>query len=209
MRLARAFATLARISNSGKQVTASEKKQRPDDEKLRELIIYLSSLSEGDECWGAIKLNKLLFYIDFVAYRRFGKSVTGQEYRAQEMGPTPRRLRPVVEQMKRNGDVVEERVMFHGREQIRTIACRTAAKGLFNQAESDLIHDTISRFWKMNASEISKESHTFLGWKLTPIGETIPYGMVLIGARKPTGKEVRLGRRLQKLAGEALARRGH
>jgi hypothetical protein len=184
------------------------KAQHPDDKKLRELIIYLSTLEEGDEYWGAIKLNKLLFYVDFVAYRRFGKSVTGQEYQAQEMGPTPRRLRPAIEQMKKAGDVVEERVIFHGRVQIRTVARRTADKDLFSQAESDLIHDTISRFWKMSASEISKESHTFLGWKLTPIGETIPYGMVLIGSRKPTQQEIKLGRRLQKLAGEALARRG-
>ena len=186
----------------------SRKQSKPDDTKLRELIIYLSSLSEGDEYWGAIKRNKLLFYIDFVAYRRFGKPVTGQEYEAQKMGPVPLSLGPLIERMKSAGDIVEERVMFHGREQIRTVARRTANKGLFNQAEIDLIHQTISRFWKVSASEISKESHTFLGWKLARIGEIIPYGMVLIGGREPTEKETKLGRRLQKLAGEALARRG-
>src|SRR5713226_2593184 len=105
MRLARAFATLARFRHNTK-VAASEKQQRPDDNKLIELIVHLSSLSEGDEYWGAIKLNKLLFYIDFVAYRRFGKSVTGQEYQAQKQGPTPRRLPPLMARMKKAGDVV-------------------------------------------------------------------------------------------------------
>jgi hypothetical protein len=58
-------------------VASLEKQQHANDDKLKELVVYLSSLSEGDEYWGAVKLNKLLFYIDFVASRRFGKSVTG------------------------------------------------------------------------------------------------------------------------------------
>jgi len=188
---------------------ATIREKRSDDEKLRELIVYLATLSEpGDEFWGAVKLNKLLFYIDFVAYRRFGKPVTGQAYQCQRMGPVPRGLPVLVKQMKRDGDIAEKRTTFHGREQIRTVAKRPANKDIFTKEEMDLIHETVSRFWKTNASEISRESHTFLGWKLARIGETIPYGMVLIGNRKPTTREVRLGRRLQKLAGEALARRG-
>jgi hypothetical protein len=186
-----------------------KKTLHPDEQKLRELIVYLASLSEpGDEFWGAIKLNKLLFYIDFVAYRRFGKSVTGQEYQCQRLGPTPRKLPPLITKMKQAGDIREKRVMFHGREQIRTVALRRANKEMFAKDEIDLIHETVSRFWKMSASEISEESHTFLGWKVAEIGETIPYGMVLIGNRKPTEKEAKLGKRLQKLAGEALTRSG-
>ena len=53
-----------------------------DTTKLRELILYLARESEGDDYFGVVKLNKLLFYIDFEAYRRFGKSVTEQEYQA-------------------------------------------------------------------------------------------------------------------------------
>jgi hypothetical protein len=44
---------------------ASKRQQRPDDEKLRELILYVSTLSENDPNFGAAKLNKLLFYTDF------------------------------------------------------------------------------------------------------------------------------------------------
>jgi len=176
----------------------------PADVKLRELIVYLSALSEGDKFWGAIKLNKLLFYCDFMAYLRFGQSITSQEYQALEQGPAPRRLKPVLEKMKKAGDIIERENFFHGFKQLQTVARRTAATETFSGPEVDLIHETIQRFWQMSATEISERSHTFLGWKLAQIGETIPYKTVLIGTRKATEKERRLARRFQKLAGESL-----
>src|SRR5258708_19742785 len=65
---------------------------RPKDRKLAELILFISERSEGDPRFGAGKLNKLLFYSDFGAYRLFGKSITGQQYQNLSNGPAPRRL---------------------------------------------------------------------------------------------------------------------
>lgn len=179
-----------------------------DDRKLRELIVYLSALSAGDKYWGAIKLNKLLFYSDFMAYLRFGKPITGQEYQALEQGPAPRRLRPLLVKMRQAGDIDIREKTFHRFKQKQTVALRTANVNVFSGPEVDLVHDTIKRFWEKSASEISEHSHAFLGWKLAEIGETIPYKTALIGSRKPTEKEKKLGRRLQKLAREAVANGG-
>jgi len=46
--------------------------QIQDDEKLRELILYLADNSNGDESFGALNLNKHLFYADFYAYVYLG-----------------------------------------------------------------------------------------------------------------------------------------
>jgi hypothetical protein len=37
---------------------------RPDDEKLRQMILLISEWSQADPKFGAIKLNKLLFHAD-------------------------------------------------------------------------------------------------------------------------------------------------
>jgi hypothetical protein len=181
------------------------RRQRPDDEKLRELILYLVSLSARDENFGAVKLNKLLFYADFLAYQRFGRAITGQEYQALPQGPCPRRLVPVVERMKNAGDLAEEAVRRYRFRQKKPVAIRTADLNKFSRQELDLIEEVVGRFWKMNATQISDESHLFLGWQLAALGETIPYSVVLIGNRKPTDREKRTGRAMQKLAREALA----
>jgi hypothetical protein len=181
------------------------RRQRPSDEKLRELIIYVSTLSERDPKFGAIKLNKLLFYADFLAYQRFGTAITGQEYQALEHGPAPKRLKPIMDRMERSGDVkIEARKVGRVR-QLRAVPIRTANLSVFSEQELDLVQEVVRRFRDANARQISDESHLFLGWQLGIQGETIPYSTVLIGTRKPTDQERRKGRALQKFAKEALA----
>jgi hypothetical protein len=181
------------------------RQERPDDQKLRELIIYIATLSAQDPNFGATKLNKLLFYADFLAYQRFGKAITAQEYQALPQGPVPKHLKPVMEKMKRAGDLREERRKYGRFQQIRPVTARTADLSKFSGPEVDLVRDVVQRFWNLNATQISNESHLFLGWQIGIQGETIPYSTVLIGSRKPTEAERKKGRALQKLAKEALA----
>src|SRR4051794_11181803 len=79
-------------------------KHLPDDRKFRELVLYLAERSEGDKHFGATKLNKLLFYADFVYYLYFGNSITGHTYQKLEHGPAPRALKPIVAAMEGDGD---------------------------------------------------------------------------------------------------------
>jgi hypothetical protein len=187
-------------------MASGSKQQRPDDEKLRELIIYLATLIQNDLNYGAVKLNKLLFYADFLAYQKFGSAITGQEYQALKQGPAPRRFKPIVERMMRAGDVRQESRQSGRFEQKRLVPLRTANLSKFSGPEVDLVHEVVQRFWNLNATEISGESHLFLGWQVGITGETIPYSTVLIGDRKPTAAEKRYGRALQKVAREALHR---
>jgi hypothetical protein len=182
-----------------------ERKQRPDDEKLRELIIYVSMLSRHDPKFGAIKLNKLLFYADFLAYQKFGSAITGQDYQALEQGPAPKRLKPVMDHMERSGDIKIETKKVGKFRQHRAVPNRIANLRVFSAVELDLVHNVVKKFRDFNARQISDESHLFLGWQLGVQGETIPYSTVLIGTRKPTDRERRKGRGLQKFAREALA----
>ena len=73
-----------------------------DEQKLRELILLIARSSERDEHFGATKLNKILFYSDFWAYRKLGRSITGEVYRKLEHGPAPKRLLPVVRRMEKD-----------------------------------------------------------------------------------------------------------
>src|SRR5687767_3702503 len=90
----------------------------PDDSKLAELILFIAHRSECDERFGAVKLNKLLFFSDFLAYGRLGSSITGQDYQKLQHGPAPRKLLPVVREMEESGDFAwKERDGYAGRTQ--------------------------------------------------------------------------------------------
>ena len=72
------------------------KRQKEDDAKLRELVLLIATLSEGDEPFGKIKLNKVAFFSDFLAYLIFGRSITGHQYMRLPEGPAPRKLLLVI-----------------------------------------------------------------------------------------------------------------
>src|ERR1700689_1459638 len=111
---------------------AHKPKPRPNDEKLRELILLISEWSQVDPKFGAIKLNKLLFHADFSAFLTTGEPITGQEYFALEQGPAPRHLKPVTEKMKKSGVLAYQEVSYFGHPQKRPIALRPPDLKMFS-----------------------------------------------------------------------------
>lgn len=62
--------------------------KRPNKEKIGNLLV--SFIREcKDEFNDRLKLNKLLFYTDFLSYKMLGLSMTGLTYRAIDYGPVP------------------------------------------------------------------------------------------------------------------------
>jgi hypothetical protein len=172
----------------------------PDDEKLRELILYIARLSEGDRFFGVTKLNKYLFYIDFLAYRSFGNAVTGQEYQALPQGPAPRRLLPVMQRMQDSGELAVREEPMYRYTQKRPIALREANIMLFSAQEVNFIRDVIDYFRPMTASQISEASHRFIGWHLANENETIPYSVALLGRDNLTDDELERARPAERRA---------
>lgn len=161
----------------------------PSDEKLRELILYLALNSEGDPKFGRVKLNKLLFFCDFLAYKALGKPITGQEYQKLEFGPCPRAFVPICDKMIDDGDCAFRKGDHHGYTQHRLVALREPRPEVFSASEVDLIRDVIQELWNSNATEVSDLSHRFLGWELAEVGETIPYETILVTPPAPLSDE--------------------
>lgn len=177
------------------------------DHKLRELILYLSLLSEGDEFFAATKLNKLVFYIDFVSFRATGKAVTAQEYQTLEEGPAPRRLIPAIESLKDTGSLVVRLEPIYNHVQKRPVALRQADLRPFSPEEIDLINNVVRHFWRMTASQVCDISHQFLGWQLSEAAETIPYSVALLSTDHLTENELQHAKEAEQRAQAWLASR--
>ena len=81
---------------------------------MEELILHVAEMSQADEKFGGVKLNKILFYADFLSYLKRGKSISGQEYFAIKDGPAPKRMLPIKKEMIKNGDIAIEKVAVFG-----------------------------------------------------------------------------------------------
>ncbi len=179
---------------------------QPNDEKLKDLILFIAQRSEGDKKFGATKLNKILFFADFYAYLFFGKPITGQEYHALEHGPAPRRVMPARDELRKSGAIAIRKQNVFGKEQERIFALADPDLDAFSAPEIQLVEAVIEQLKDMNARDSSDLSHTFVGYELAKLGETIPYQVALVGDRKPTGAERKRGLELADYAKELLAK---
>ena len=173
------------------------------DEKMRELILYLAAKSETDPRFSSTKLNKLLFYCDFGAYRQLGQSITGHSYRKLQFGPAPKAMLPILERMTRARECAEIERDHFGRAQRRVVALRSPDVSLFTSEELRLADQILAELWESNATEVSDLTHDFIGWKAAALNEIIPYETVFVGdpGLPVSEEEVELCRQLQGEAG--------
>jgi hypothetical protein len=150
------------------------------DKKLRELALYIAERSKADPAFGATKLNKLLFFSDFLAYLNFGKSITGQIYFRLNNGPAPKRWMLVRERMCQDGDLAIKKQDFFGFPQIKLIPLRPPDTSRFSVDELRIVDMVIDKYISLNASQISDESHGFIGWSLAKDKEEIPIEVALV-----------------------------
>lgn len=180
--------------------TASTAHRDDPDARLAELLLYTAAKSEFDRSFGAVKLNKALFYADFLAYVRLDRPITGSTYRRLRHGPVPRSLPRVRERLVSDGRAVVKTMHYHGYEQRRLIGLDDPDLDIFTAREIAIVDEILDLFRDKNATELSELSHQFRGWELADNGEDIPYAAVFLATEPtvPTAEE--------RAFGEALAR---
>ena len=179
---------------------------REEDRKLAELILYVSHKCTNDLYFGATKLNKILYFSDFFAYGNWGSSITGAEYQNLVNGPAPRHLLPVREALEHCKDLALQPVRFNsGKTQQRTVPLREPDLSLFSGQEIALVDDVIKMLVNMDAQATSDLSHRMVGWKMTAVGETIPYATIFLSNEPLSDAEIKRGQEIAKGLGMVAA----
>ena len=150
------------------------------EQRLGELILYISDKCAGDRMFGAIKLNKILWWSDFLAYAQHGKPITGVPYQRLGRGPAPKRLLPIRDALvERHDAVVQSHRMLGGLVQDRVVSLREPNLELFTASQIDLVNQVIGALWGKSAREVSHLSHG-KAWEIAGDGDGIPYEAVFL-----------------------------
>jgi hypothetical protein len=198
----------ASLSHRSRTIRAAEFRERRamqfsyDETKFTEMVLYIADRLRDDRAGGATKLNKVLYFADFVHVRRHGRPISGAEYQKLAQGPAPRRLRPVRDRLVAAGDaevVVED---FLGHDLHRLVPRRDADPSVFDAEELATIDKVLADLVDMTAKQVSDLSHEETGWRLCELGETIPYQMAFVSNRQVITPTAR------RLAREAAERHG-
>jgi uncharacterized phage-associated protein len=171
-----------------------------DETKFKELIVYIARRLPPEAALGRVKLAKLLMLVDFTAYIRFGRSITGATYEKWEHGHLPSEL--IIAEKDLDGHAIEvESVDYYGKSLKHITARRDPRMADFSDDELAVIEGVLRFYGHESASYLKKLSHDELGWKLAAEHEAIPYNTVFLSKTGPTDADVRRGEELASLHG--------
>jgi hypothetical protein len=166
-------------------------------EKFRELVLYIAEKSSDDAAFGATKLNKILFWSDFLAYANLGEPITGATYQRLDRGPAPRQLLPVQRELLDEKRIRIERRQRFSYVQKRIVPCDEPNLDLFDADEIALVDEIIEVLRDQSATDVSAISHSLsAGWQIADPFEDIPYSSVFLSAGPPSELDLERGREL-------------
>lgn len=138
--------------------------RKPNLTKFTEMVVYFAQHLKPYKT----KLNKLLFYSDFLTYKQTCYSISGVRYKAIKMGPVPSNFNSVFEFLA-NTDVIDihykEFPEGYG-EQFIARKSRPFNEEVFSNIEMAVLQTVAKRFKKESTNEIIEISHLEEGWKM-------------------------------------------
>lgn len=165
--------------------------------RLRELILYIADKCGDDATFGAVKLNKILFFSDFISYSSRGKPITGVEYQRLPKGPAPKPLVPVREKMEAKGEIAIAVQQYGSYPQHRIVPLRPADLSEFDGQDIAQVDMVIDALWGVTATQCSNLSHQ-RAWRIAENQETIPYEAALLSDESVTDYEINRAKELSK-----------
>lgn len=126
--------------------------------RLKNVLLYV--LQECGETF-CTKMNKLLFYLDFLSYRERGAAMTGLSYRAIDFGPVPERWDRIycefdeVSHEPRAVGNVEGNVLYSSVE---------ADTDMFSESELCVLNAVCDKFKNASSRDLTKLSHEEDAW---------------------------------------------
>lgn len=134
---------------------------KPNLEKVSQFILFFAEKANPLKT----RLNKLLFYADFLHFKRTAYSISGCNYRAIQLGPVLshfRELFGILESMKIL--TIEEELFDHGGIGERFYPRLDFDNSLFTESELASMKEVLHTFEEVRTRKLIDISHEEIGW---------------------------------------------
>lgn len=138
--------------------------RKPDFEKFTEMVVYFSEKTAPFKT----KMNKLLFYADFLMFKQSCFSISGARYRAINMGPVPNNFQSIFEYLSNKSIIDIYTTEFpngYTGEQFKARNDRKFNSELFSEDELETMEKVADVFKESSTNEIIEISHLEEAWK--------------------------------------------
>ncbi len=157
-----------------------------DGDKFKLLVRYIAWKAGRRDCFGATKLNKVLWFADARLFVLRGEPITGATYIRKKYGPVPRQIMPIRAELEREGYIQ----VFEEGSLVRVTADAKPDMSGFTNDELQTIDYWIDHIDKAHtAGSISDASHDY-AWDIAQMGEELPlYAILANRIRDPNDQE--------------------
>ncbi|CAN5529488.1 hypothetical protein BH18ACI3_BH18ACI3_20220 [soil metagenome] len=138
-------------------------------EKLAAMTAYLAS--KGSSIYKT-KLNKLLFYSDFLNYYLHGQSISGARYVHLPFGPVPNQYESLLSDLSTSGAI---QIVKGQTFELIQAGENSAGSSSLTSEETYTLDWVLEKYGKLSTAEISELSHREKAYRFTRPGEEIAY----------------------------------
>jgi len=138
--------------------------RNPNFEKFTEMVVYFSDKLSPFKT----KMNKLLFYADFLMFKQSCFSISGVRYKAIDMGPVPNNFQSIFEYLANKDEIVIYTTEFpngYTGEQFKARKDRKFNAELFTENELKTLEKVATVFKETSTNGIIEISHLEEAWK--------------------------------------------
>jgi hypothetical protein len=168
-----------------------------DGGRFKELVLLLAERSKDDPRMSRVKLNKLLYLVDFDAYRLLGHSLTGATYIKGEHGPMAAQLPLAEKELGERGYLGWRSEGEPPYTQKIPVALETADESRFTADELRIIEAALAQLADVGGGGARDWSHEeSVGWNEVEDEEAIPYHSAVFSTEPIPDSDVERAREL-------------
>lgn len=147
----------------------------PDKEKYKAAFLYLAHKLGKIEC--KKKACKLFYFLDFDYYEAYGKSFTGDIYKAYPMGPVPMYLNAVIEELEKEKAVKVDKIRALPNHDNDTVIYEPKNNNEYKFTIEEIrMLDRVARIYgNLTGKDLENLSHSQAPYNAVSAYEVIPY----------------------------------
>lgn len=147
--------------------------------KYKNVVLFFAKRIQNGTL-GKLKMMKLLYYLDFDFFEKYGRSVTGDEYLRFENGPVPRMAEKFLKEMNGKEIKITKRKVADGyNDQMHIEALADFDVNVFEKEELVMLEEIAGKWEKFSGSEMKNASHGEAPWIATKPDDVIDYNLAL------------------------------
>ena len=142
--------------------------------KYENAILYFVKYCNNNYL-GATKLNKLMYYLDFLSFRDTKKSVTGDLYVHKQFGPVPSKIDDVLTELQSKEILEIKKIQYKDGEIFKYESKQDPDLSVFDPHEKKLLENICEEFCLWNTEKIVDQTHLEAPWFYSKPYEIVDY----------------------------------